>query len=97
MAINNCGLMVAIAVLGVFFAFAELPSAPFILGFILGPMLELNLRKGLTYDSRGFVIFLSRPISCTLLVIAVASLFWPSIRTRLEKKKASKYNVGDDD
>ena len=91
MAINNCGLMVAIAVLGLFFAFAELPSAPFILGFILGPMLELNLRKGLTYDSRGFVIFLSRPISCTLLIVAVASLFWPGIRKRIEEKRGKKY------
>ena len=97
MSISNCGLMIGVAILGLFFAFAELPSAPFILGFILGPMLEMNLRKGITYDDRGFIVFLTRPISCALLLVAVGSMFWPYIRARLEAKKGSKYQDGEDD
>lgn len=97
MSISNCGLMIGVAILGLFFAFAELPSAPFILGFILGPMLEMNLRKGITYDDRGFIVFLTRPISCALILVAVGSMFWPYIRARLEAKKGSKYQDGEDD
>ena len=87
MSLFNCKLMLALGALGLFFAYAGLPSAPFILGFILGPMLELNLRKGLTYTETGFITFLTRPISGMLLCVAVASMFWPAIRERLEKKK----------
>ena len=87
MSLFNCKLMLALGLLGIFFAYAGLPSAPFILGFILGPMLELNLRKGLTYTDTGFITFLTRPISGVLLFVAVASMFWPTIRDRLEKKK----------
>jgi putative tricarboxylic transport membrane protein len=87
MSIFNCILMLVFGVVGVFFAFAKLPSAPFILGFILGPMLEINLRKGLTYTTDGFLPFITRPISGILLFTAAASLFWPVIRKRLEEKK----------
>lgn len=97
MSINNCGLMIAIALIGLFFSFAELPSASFILGFILGPMLEQNLRKGLTYSDKGFLTFLTRPISGILLFVAVASLFWPSIRSAIEKRRPSKYKTDEED
>ena len=87
--INSCMLMLVMSLLGLFFAYAGLPRAPFILGFILGPMLENNLRKGLTYTTDGFLTFFTRPVSGTLLTIAILSLFWPAIRERLEKKHAS--------
>lgn len=89
MSLNNCGLMIAMAVLGIFFAYAELPSASFILGFILGPMLESNLRKGLTYTDKGFLPFFTRPISGILLTVAILSLFLPYIR-RVIKTKSKK-------
>ena len=82
--------MVAMALLGVFFSYAGLPRAPFILGFILGPMLENNLRKGLTYTADGFLSFFTRPVSGALLTIAILSLFWPAIRERIEQKRAAR-------
>ena len=81
---------VALAIINVFFVFAGLPKAPFLLGFILSPMLESNLRKGLTYTDHGFLYFLMRPASCLLLLLAFASLFWPIVRDRLEKRKGKK-------
>lgn len=97
MSVFNCKLMLAMGLVGIFFAFAELPSAPFILGFILGPMLEQNLRKGLTYTSEGFLAFITRPVSGILLLVAVASLFWPAIRARIERRHGSKYKADEDD
>lgn len=81
---------VALAVINVFFVYAGLPRAPFLLGFILSPMLESNLRKGLTYTDYGFAYFFMRPASCAFLLIAFISLFWPMVRERLDAKKKAR-------
>lgn len=85
----NCGMMIFMGALGLLMIYGNLPYAPFILGFILGPMMEKYLRQGLTYSSNGFMIFLERPVSLILLLIMAFSLFWPFIRdARARKKKA---------
>lgn len=50
------------------------PPAPLILGFILGPILEVNLRRALLIARGNFSVFATRPISLGFLVIAVAML-----------------------
>jgi putative tricarboxylic transport membrane protein len=47
------------------------PFVPFILGFILGPMAETNLRRGLMSSQGSIEPFLTRPISGLLLAAAV--------------------------
>jgi putative tricarboxylic transport membrane protein len=62
--------------------------APLILGFILGPMMEENLRRALTVSDGDFGIFLSRPISASLLVASIVLLVVvaaPSLRKSREK------------
>lgn len=85
--IFNCGMMIFLGALGVFMIYGNLPVAPFILGYILGPMMERYLREGMTYSSKGFLIFLQRPISATLLAIMVFALIWPFIRDARERRK----------
>jgi TctA family transporter len=50
----------------------ELP--PFILGFILGPMLEEHLRRAMIISSGDPSVFFTRPISGALLAVAVITL-----------------------
>ena len=85
--IFNCGMMIFLGALGLFMIYGNLPYAPFILGYILGPMMEKYLREGLTYSSNGFLIFLQRPVSAALLAVMAFSLFWPFIRQRREAAK----------
>ena len=85
--INTCIMMVVIGLLGMFMMYGNLPYAPFILGYILGPMMEKYLRVGMTYSENGFWIFLQRPVSATLLAIMVFALFWPFIRQWRAKRK----------
>ncbi len=62
-------------------------AAPLILGFILGPMMEENLRRALTVSEGDFSIFVTRPISATLLALAagmVLVIIMPSIRKKRE-------------
>ena len=89
----SCGLTVLMAFIGVLMSYGNLPLSPFILGFILGPMMEEYLRKGMTYSTQGFLIFLQRPLSLALLAVAVAFLFWPFIRDARERKKKSSGKV----
>jgi len=56
--------------------------AAFVLGFILGPILELNLRRALTYEDGDLTPFLTRPISGTLLGITVVSVLYILYRQR---------------
>jgi putative tricarboxylic transport membrane protein len=45
--------------------------APLVLGFILGPLMEENLRRALVISRGDAMIFLERPISLTLLILTI--------------------------
>ena len=62
------------------------PLPPIILGFILGPMVEVNLRRGLMYTNGNFLPFLTSPIAALFLIIAV----WSSINAAKKNKKRLK-------
>ncbi|MCI8648836.1 MAG: Tat pathway signal protein [Anaerotruncus sp.] len=61
-------------VIGYLFSVFKIPAAPFILGFILGPMAETNLRRGLQLSRGSYLPFLTHPISCLFLIIAFLCL-----------------------
>jgi len=86
----NCGVMLAIGAIGLGLDIFNIPVSPLLLSFILGPMVEKNLRKGLTYSSDGFITFLTRPVSLIFLLIAVASVISPIVKSRRARKKAEK-------
>lgn len=69
--------MVAIfGVLGYLFMLLRFEAAPLLLGYILGPMVEENLRRTLLLSRGDPSIFFERPISATLLAITAAMLCW---------------------
>ncbi|MSP47496.1 MAG: tripartite tricarboxylate transporter permease [Xanthobacteraceae bacterium] len=61
--------------------------APLILGFILGPMMEEQMRRAMMINFGDVTIFLSRPISACFLIAAVAMMLLiaiPSLRAKRE-------------
>ena len=62
--------------LGYGFVKAGIPPAPFIIGFILGPMAEINLRRGLMLSDGNFLGFFTNPISGAFLILAIAAVLW---------------------
>jgi TctA family transporter len=76
--LNNSTFEVAMtalfAFLGYLFYKIGCEPAPLLLGFILGPMLEENLRRALLLSRGDPSVFIQRPISLTLLIIATALL-----------------------
>lgn len=64
--------------------------APLLLGFVLGPLLEENLRRAMILSKGDPTTFITRPISATLLVLAAAVLvivFLPAVK----KKRAEVF------
>ena len=64
----------------------DFPAAPLVLGRILGPMLENNLRRALTGSNGDYMIFLTRPVSALLLAAAVLWILIPLILKWMGRK-----------
>jgi len=72
--IFDVGTIVFFGLLGYGFVKCGIPQTPFIIGLILGPMAETNLRRGLMLSDGSFMGFLTEPISAAFLGIAAASV-----------------------
>ncbi|NUL46176.1 tripartite tricarboxylate transporter permease [Cellulosimicrobium funkei] len=64
-------LMFAFGVVGYALKKLQIPPGPLILGFILAPILESEMRRSLRMSDGSFGIFLERPISLAVLVLIV--------------------------
>ncbi len=63
------------------------PSAPMILGFILGPIIETNFRRSLMFSNGEIAPFFTNPISGAFLVLTFISILLTVIKTYKDSKK----------
>lgn len=82
-------LMVALGVFGYLLRKMHFPMSPLILGFVLGEMLEQNLRRALSISNGDTAILWSSGISQTLLVLAIAVITLPPLVRLLRRRKAA--------
>ena len=75
-------LLYAIGLVGVVMRRFDFPTAPVVVGMILGPLAEAQLRNALSIGEGKWGIFLERPMSATLLAIIVAVLVVPRLMRR---------------
>ncbi|MEA4928433.1 MAG: tripartite tricarboxylate transporter permease [Candidatus Limiplasma sp.] len=90
---NNMSQVIACLIFGAIgFAFKKfnIPTTPFILGFILGPLTEINYRRGLIRTKGSFLPFLTSPISAVFLGIAVLVIVAAIVKPMLDKRKAAR-------
>ncbi|SKA23978.1 tripartite tricarboxylate transporter permease [Consotaella salsifontis] len=62
----------------------DFSMSPIIIGIILGPMAESNLRRALTMSDGDFSIFVRSPVCATFLTIALLTLFLPIVGPRIK-------------
>ena len=67
----DVGTMLAFGGIGFLMKKLSLPNTPLLLGFILGPIVEVNLRRGLMKSRGDFTPFFTEPISAVILVLTV--------------------------
>ena len=77
-----CGLV------GVLVRKFKVPSAAIVLGFVLGSIMEANLRRALIITSGSYMkAFTNSPLSTVLLLLACLSIFWTMFRNIKENLK----------
>ena len=91
--IFDVGVIVFFGVIGYGFVKFRIPQTPFIIGLILGPMAETNLRRGLMLSDNNFMDFLTHPISGSFIGLSVASVVWHLYKTYRSKRTKVAGNV----
>ncbi len=86
-AVFDVFVMTVFGVLGYLMRKFGYEAAPLVLAFVLGPMLENNLRKSLILSRGDFSIFFSRPISVVCLLLSAAILLAPLLPSMRQKRE----------
>jgi len=81
-------MVAGIGVLGYAMAVFKFEAAPLLLGFVLGPLMEENLRRSLLLSRGDMMTFIERPISAGFLAFCAALLIWSAIATLRETLRA---------
>ena len=75
-------LMVVFGVIGYLMKRVDIPASPIILGIVLGKLMEEKMRQSLVISDGSMMIFVTRPISLFLLLLAAMSItnpYWKQI------------------
>ncbi len=80
-------LLYAIGLLGVVMRRFDFPTAPVVVGAILGPLAEAQMRNALSIGEGKWTVFIERPMSATLLIVIIALLVLPRL-VRLRRRHA---------
>jgi len=80
-------VFVVFGVIGYLLASCKVPLAPAILGLILGPLAETNLRVALM-TSRDVLLFFTRPISLVFIILAIGSIVFSVYQMRKREEGA---------
>lgn len=90
-AYQNYGAHVAMALIigaiAYYFERLEIPPVPIVLAFVMGPIIEHNLARGLIIHAGDLSTVLTRPITVTILAMALATAVFGIARGRKEGKK----------
>jgi len=90
----NLWLMVPIGIIAYYLGEMGYPIPPLVIGVILGPMADENLRRALMVSQGGFLPFFTRPVSLILLLVIVFTLissttawkrWWAATKARLAR------------
>jgi putative tricarboxylic transport membrane protein len=81
-------LLYAIGVLGVIMRRFDFPTAPVVVGMILGPLAEAQLRNAMSIGEGKWTVFVERPMSLVLVVVVAAVLVLPRVAKMLRRRAA---------
>jgi putative tricarboxylic transport membrane protein len=78
-------LMTAFGLAGYLLRKIDVPLAPIILGLVLGPLMEKNLRRAMSLSGGEWGVLFDSPIAVSLWVLALLSLVAPPLLARLRR------------
>ncbi len=83
-------VMILFGIIGYFFIEASVPFSPIIVALILGPMAEQNFQAALQISEGSFSVFFVNPITFTLIILGIITLFFPLLRKGISYIRENK-------
>jgi putative tricarboxylic transport membrane protein len=68
----------------------DFPTAPVVVGMILGPLAEAQLRNAMSIGEGSAAVFFQRPMSITLVVVVLAVLILPRAAKAMSDRKGRR-------
>ncbi|MEZ5864207.1 MAG: tripartite tricarboxylate transporter permease [Geminicoccaceae bacterium] len=82
-------VMLAFGVVGFALEYCKVPLGPFVIGFVLAPIAEEQLRAGMMASEGDFLALFGRPFAATFFVISILTLCWPLYQEWRQRRRAS--------
>lgn len=79
-------IVYAVGLVGFFMRKYDFPVAPVILGAVLGPLMETQFRRALELGGGDFSVFVTRPLTLAILLLAAGMLFMPLVLRALRRR-----------
>ncbi|MEP3332219.1 tripartite tricarboxylate transporter permease [Sedimentitalea sp.] len=76
-------VMVAFGVIGLGLEYCRVPLGPFVIGFVLSPIAEEQLRASLMMSDGNVMEIFARPYALLFLALAILTVAWPYVATRI--------------
>lgn len=83
-------MVLVFGILGYIFRLLDFPSAPLLLGFVLGPLMEEHFRRAMLISRGDPMTFIERPISATILSITALVMAWAAISTLRSRARKTR-------
>jgi len=83
-------VMFGFGILGFLMEKTKIPLGPFVIGLILEPIAEKNIRSGLMLSDGSFLPVLTRPLSLAFVILALITLVWTLYRELKHQKALQK-------
>ena len=80
-------VVLGFGVLGYVMRLASLPAAPLLLGFVLGPLLEIQFRRAMVLARGDFTTILERPLAGSVLALSALMLVWTLVAAILRRRR----------
>ena len=87
-AVFDIYIMLVFGILGYLMKKFDFEAAPLVLAFVLGPLMENNLRKSLLMSDGSFGIFFTRPLAALFFIISLLLLVSPFVPALRKKREA---------
>ena len=84
-------LLYGIGLLGVLMRRFDFPTAPVVVGMILGPLAEAQMRNAVAIGEGSFSIFVQRPMSLVMVIVVLLVLIVPRVLQHLAAKRAARH------
>jgi putative tricarboxylic transport membrane protein len=85
----DLALLYMIGAMGFLMRRYDFPTAPVIIGVILGPLAEQNFRQAMTISAGDWTVFFTRPLAGSILAIAAIIVLAPAIYSAVQKRRAA--------